>query len=106
MALEDVSKLLCHSSVAVSSAHPPLVFLVDGLLRCRRCPLPFGVIPCPLPPLLRQSVHFFEGSFPTGQLFQVGDGSLEVSRGVIERRTDGNRKRRVNLPGHDRIDGE
>ena len=72
MALEDVSKLLCHSSVAVSSAHPPLVFLVDGLLRCRRCPLPFGVIPCPLPPLFRQSVHFFEGSFPTGQLFQFG----------------------------------
>src|ERR1017187_4267902 len=72
MALEDVSKLLCHSSVAVSSAHPPLVFLVDGLLRCRRCPLPLGVIPCPLPPLFRHSVHFFEGSFPTGQLFQFG----------------------------------
>src|ERR1035441_2786204 len=46
------------TSVAVSSAHTPLVFLVDGVLRCRRCPLPFGIIPCPLPPLFRQSVHF------------------------------------------------
>ena len=50
---------------------PALVFLVDSLLRCRRCPL-LRFVPSSafLPTLFVQSVHFSHCSFPTRQLFQ------------------------------------
>lgn len=62
-----------YQRVAVNSTHLPLVFLVGGLLLCRRCHLLRCVsLSAFLPTLFVQSVHFPHCSFPTRQLFQFG----------------------------------